>query len=85
MPIDKAANLGMITLSTHALITPSDTVDFTQYPWTILCIQAGTAALVDSQGNVVSYPMLAWNDINGMNFRRMNATGTTGQYVAMFL
>ncbi|MCB5411770.1 spike base protein, RCAP_Rcc01079 family [Pseudogemmobacter faecipullorum] len=63
----------------HRTITPSDTIDLAvsgERPRVIMCQAAGSVALVDDAGTVISYTMAA-GQILPFSPRRINATGTT--------
>lgn len=67
----------------HLAVTPSNTVDFPQVARAIYCQADGTAQVVDAEGTVLPYAMIAGQFIP-VRAVRINATGTTGTFYVWY-
>ena len=67
----------------HYAVAPSDGTDLPVRPRAIYVNVAGTAALQDKDGNVVSYDLAA-GAVMSIRPVRILATGTTAQLVAWY-
>lgn len=67
----------------HYAVVPSDGTDLPVRPRAIYVNVAGTAALLDKDGNVVSYDLAA-GAVMSIRPVRVLATGTTAQLVAWY-
>ncbi|MGK9053388.1 spike base protein, RCAP_Rcc01079 family [Neorhizobium petrolearium] len=67
----------------HLQITPSNTVDIAIMPMAVYCAEDGTAQVVDIDGTVLPYVMTR-GQILYIRPVRINATGTTGTFYALY-
>ena len=68
-------------------VVPSDTVDFTSYPRSVVVTVAGTVSalpLKNADGTPVNFGSLAIGTVLPFRCRRINSTLTTATLVAMY-
>jgi hypothetical protein len=68
-------------------VVPSDTVDFTSYPRSVIVTVAGTVSalpLKNAEASFVNFGSLAIGTVIPFRVRRINATNTSATLVAMY-
>jgi hypothetical protein len=68
-------------------VVPSDTVDFTSYPRSVIVTVAGTVSalpLKNADASFVNFGSLAIGTVIPFRVRRINATNTSATLVAMY-
>jgi hypothetical protein len=72
---------------TGVAVVPSDTVDFTSYPRSVVVTVAGTVSalpLKNADASFVNFGSLAIGTVIPFRVRRINSTLTTATLVAMY-
>ncbi len=70
-----------------AAVTPSDTVDFTSYPRSVIVTVAGTVSalpLKNADANFINFGSLAIGTALPFRVRRINATNTSATLIALY-
>ncbi len=68
-------------------VVPSDTVDFTSYPRSVVVIVAGTVSalpLKNADSNFANFGSLAIDTVIPFRVRRINATNTSATLIALY-
>lgn len=84
--MDEADPLGKLAPYIDAIpVVASDTVDFAAgHCRAIRCKTVGTFVGVTRSGNTRTIQMFAAGEVLQLSFKRINATGTTGTYDALY-
>jgi hypothetical protein len=72
---------------TGVAVVPSDTVDFTSYPRSVVVAVAGTVSalpLKNTDGTYVNFGSLAIGTVLPFRVRRINATNTNASLLALY-
>jgi hypothetical protein len=67
----------------HFAITPSDSVNISQGAVIVYCSAPGTASIVDTFGQAVTYTLAA-GDVVPVLASRANLTGTTATLIGLY-